>query len=201
MHELTPKTIIPRIFYSSQRSPAIVQPSEQTAVSELRALRKKAEKSGKEIGNALLKWQESLGRGKFKQAFMRAGWAESSVYYYIKMARPPVVEDLTAEPTSTPELESQPPDTAVEERVTMDETLDETTDVPAVLQQDPEMPYASERPNVKALEQVEKKLTEITGARVEVKTDLTAEVDEYIVVFHFVNFIDVETLAKSLGEN
>ena len=75
---------------------SIVMPSEQTAISELRTLRKQAEKSAKEIGKALLKWQKSLGHGKFKQAYMAAGWPESSVYYYIKQAQPP-----------TPKLETQ----------------------------------------------------------------------------------------------
>lgn len=62
---------------------SIVMPSEQTAISELRTLRRQAEKSAKEIGKALLKWQESLGRGKFKRAYMAAGWTESQVIHYI----------------------------------------------------------------------------------------------------------------------
>ena len=58
-------------------------PSEQTAISELRTLRKRAEKSAKEIGKALLKWQKSLGYGKFKQAYMAAGWTKAQVDYYL----------------------------------------------------------------------------------------------------------------------
>ncbi len=60
----------------------IVMPDEQYAVSQLRILRKKAEKSGAEIAKELRGWQDSLGHGKFKKNYILAGWTEGSVNHY-----------------------------------------------------------------------------------------------------------------------
>ena len=61
----------------------IAMPDEQYAVSQLRVLRKKAEKSGEEIAKGLRMWQDSLGHGKFKKNYLLAGWTEGSVKHYL----------------------------------------------------------------------------------------------------------------------
>jgi hypothetical protein len=62
---------------------AIVMTDEQYAVSQLRILRKIAEKSGKEIAKELRMWQDSLGHGKFKKNYLLAGWSQNSVEHYL----------------------------------------------------------------------------------------------------------------------
>ena len=62
---------------------AIVMPDEQYAVSQLRTLRKKAEKTGAEIAKELRMWQDSLGHGRFKKNYLLAGWTELSVNHYL----------------------------------------------------------------------------------------------------------------------
>jgi hypothetical protein len=59
-------------------------PSDQYAVSQLRALRTKAEKSGEEIAKELRMWQDSLGHGKFKKNYLLAGWTEDRVHHYLQ---------------------------------------------------------------------------------------------------------------------
>jgi len=61
----------------------IIMPDEQYVVSQLRILRKKAEKSGSEIATELRMWQDSLGVGKFKKNYLLAGWTEGSVNHYL----------------------------------------------------------------------------------------------------------------------
>jgi len=62
----------------------IVMPDEQYAVTELRKLRIKAEKSGAQIAQDLRTWQNSLGHGKFKKTYLLAGWTESKVGHYLQ---------------------------------------------------------------------------------------------------------------------
>jgi hypothetical protein len=58
-------------------------PDEKYAVTQLRSLRVKAEKSGKEIAKELRMWQDSLGHGKFKKNYLLAGWTEGGVNHYL----------------------------------------------------------------------------------------------------------------------
>src|SRR5438270_13700976 len=58
-------------------------PDEQYAISELRTLRFKTEKHGKEIAKELRMWQDSLGHGKFKKNYLLAGWTENKVIHYL----------------------------------------------------------------------------------------------------------------------
>jgi hypothetical protein len=79
-------------------------PDERQAITELRSLRHRAERSAQEIGRELKKWQESLGRGKFKQAYMAAGWSPSTVYWFMKNQEDaiPVLESQPVELPSKP---------------------------------------------------------------------------------------------------
>lgn len=63
---------------------AISMPDEKYAVTQLRSLRVKAEKSGKEIAKELRMWQDSLGHGKFKKNYLLAGWTEDKVHHYLQ---------------------------------------------------------------------------------------------------------------------
>lgn len=62
----------------------LIAPNEQHAVSELRALRVKAQKTGLEIAAELRRWQNSLGHGKFKKNYLKAGWSENQVIHYLQ---------------------------------------------------------------------------------------------------------------------
>src|SRR5207245_5209014 len=53
------------------------------AVKSLRDLRKRADKSTAEIRTELVIWQKKLPRGKFKQAYLKAGWTESRIAHYL----------------------------------------------------------------------------------------------------------------------
>jgi hypothetical protein len=59
-------------------------PDEKYAVTQLRSLRVKAERSGKEIAKELRMWQDSLGHGKFKKNYLLAGWTEDKVHHYLQ---------------------------------------------------------------------------------------------------------------------
>jgi hypothetical protein len=74
---------IPTAFAIETPLSTIVMPDEQYAVSQLRILRKKAEKSGREIAKELHMWKDSLGQGKFKKNYLLAGWTESRVQHYL----------------------------------------------------------------------------------------------------------------------
>lgn len=63
---------------------AISMPDEKYAVTQLRSLRVKAERSGKEIAKELRMWQDSLGHGKFKKNYLLAGWTEDKVHHYLQ---------------------------------------------------------------------------------------------------------------------
>lgn len=63
---------------------SISMPDEKYAVTQLRALKLKAEKSGKEIAKELRMWQDSLGHGKFKKSYLLAGWTENQVIHYLQ---------------------------------------------------------------------------------------------------------------------
>jgi len=78
--------------------PSVVERDQDTAVSELRNLRKRAEQSAQEIGQALLRWQRSLGHGKFKRAYLLAGWTENQVYHYLAATKSQQVPALEAKP-------------------------------------------------------------------------------------------------------
>lgn len=56
---------------------------ERQAVSELKSLRIRAEKSAQEITTELRKWQASLGRGHFKRAYLLAGWSHGRIGHYL----------------------------------------------------------------------------------------------------------------------
>jgi hypothetical protein len=181
MHEvLTMKSNIPSI--------TITMPDDLQAIAELRTLRKKAEKSAKEIGQELLKWQKDLGRGKFKAAFMAAGWAESSVYYYIKQART----------DQTPVLESQPVAPEAEESnggVVIHEEVVAATEAEDSDEQDADtMP---DNPHAKQQKKVSRRFSSLGYGPVEVfESDLS---DEYEVVFRM-SFEAVERLYQKLSE-
>jgi hypothetical protein len=170
---------------------AIIVPDEQTAVRELRTLRKKAEKSSKEIGNALLKWQQSLGHGKFKQAFMAAGWAESSVYYYIKQAQPDPAPMLESESIDNQKVSRITPDASREIRVRVpdSENEDSSEDEPDDM---PDNPMAKQR------EEASKRLSSFGYGPVEVLDSDRHNGCE--VIFHHISFEEIEQLIHALGE-
>ena len=78
-------------------------PDEQYAVSELRKLRNKAEKSGAEIAKELRMWQSSLGHGKFKTAYSRAGWTSVRVEHYLAYYQEDAPVDSRTETTDSKE--------------------------------------------------------------------------------------------------
>ena len=84
--------------------PSIKMPSEQYAVSQLRALKIRAEKSGKEIAKELRMWQDSLGHGKFKKAYNAAGWTGDRVYYYLSYYQEDTVENSQPDASENKEV-------------------------------------------------------------------------------------------------
>jgi hypothetical protein len=79
-------------------------PSEQYAVSQLRALKIRAEKSGKEIAKELRMWQGSLGHGKFKKSYILAGWTEDKVHHYLQYYKEDAEVDSPPDVTETKEV-------------------------------------------------------------------------------------------------
>lgn len=85
---------------------AIIQVEEAQAITELRELRKQAERSAKEIGEELFRWQERL-EGSFKKAYNAAGWTEDKVYYYLRVYKNQLV---TVEESQPQVIDSTKPD-------------------------------------------------------------------------------------------
>jgi hypothetical protein len=86
-----------------------------TAVSELRDLRKRAEGTAQDIGQELLRWKKSLGFGKFKRAYFEAGWTENQVYHYLSYTKNEALPALETKPDVV-ESVSQPLETTQQPR-------------------------------------------------------------------------------------
>jgi hypothetical protein len=157
--------------------PAIIMPDESQAITELRTLRKKAEKSAAEIRKALLKWQESLGHGKFKQAFMAAGWTQNQVSYYLYKLPTNEIGEVQQEPVDSKAEVSQEPEEEAEEDVLPDDM--------------PDNPLAKRR------EDYGQKLTALGYGRVIVQASELVE-DRNEVLFVDMTFDEIEALIQAL---
>lgn len=80
-----------------------VQVSEAQLVNELKSLRERHEKTETEIlsiARDLNRLRQQAGNGHFKAAYKKAGWAKSTVYWYLDRLKPET-EELSEAPSPT----------------------------------------------------------------------------------------------------
>jgi hypothetical protein len=146
------------------------------AQMELRLLREKAERSAEEIRKALLKWQAALGHGKFKEAYMAAGWTRGQINYYL-------YEKSADESTETCQQVAD----SEEANTTPTDSQEDQEDEPD------EMPV---NPRAQQCEEVSRRLTDLGFG--EVKASLAIHGDADYEITFYLTIEETESLIQAL---